>query len=325
MWPELFQALVFRLAELDLKNLRQRCIMSRRVAQIKDVLERLYARYNHKNFIPPDPLQFVYRYADQADMEIAGFLSAVFAYGRVRQIEKSLTNLFGRIGKSPFEFVLNFGTEQRIQLQGFRHRFTTGEDISDLLTLLKTILVEYGSIEKFFLLGYRKTDLNIIPALSNFCDLLTGTYAVEHDGPVSRGVKYLLADPARGSTCKRLNLFLRWMVRDDEVDTGLWKGTPNAVNGVWEPKSIDKAKLIVPVDVHMARLSKILGFHNRKTVSLSTAVEITEAFAGIEPADPVKFDFALSRIGILENCTGRPRKQCTDCELYEFCSTLKSR
>jgi len=283
--------------------------MSERTAQIKDILERLYLAYNHKKLIPPDPLQFVYQCTHPADMEIAALLSATLAYGRVQQIEKSLTNLFERIEKSPFEFVLNFGPEQRKQLQGFRHRFTTGDDISDLLRLLKKVLAEHGSIEKFFLLGYRKTNRNIIPALSNFCDSLTGMYAVEHDGQVSRGVKYLLADPARGSASKRLNLFLRWMVRDDDVDTGLWK-------------SIDKAKLIVPVDVHIARLSRILGFHSKKTVSLTTAVEITEAFAEIEPDDPVKFDFALSRIGILENCTGRLGKQCIDCELYEFCSEV---
>jgi len=97
------------------------------------------------------------------------------------------------------------------------------------------------------------------------------------------------------------------MVRDDDVDAGLWK-------------SIDKAKLIVPVDVHMSRLCKILGLYNRKTVSLSAAIEITESFAEIEPADPVKYDFALSRIGILESCNGRRRKGCEFCELFGFCS-----
>jgi len=284
--------------------------MSKRIAQIKNILEKLYVRYNHKNFIPPDPLQLVFQYNNPADMEIAAFLSAALAYGRVQQIEKSLTNLFRRIGKSPFEFVLNFGAGQRKQLQGFRHRFTTGEDISDLLTLLKKILAEYGSIEKFFLSGYRKTDANIIPALSNFCDSLTGMYAVEHGGQVSRGVKYLLTDPARGSACKRLNLFLRWMVRDDDVDTGLWK-------------SVDKAKLIVPMDVHMGRLCRILGFYNGKNISLKTALEATKGFAEIDPNDPVKYDFALSRIGILENCSGRLRKHCADCQLYEFCCDLE--
>ncbi len=281
--------------------------MKQRTAKTKDALEKLYLRYNRKELIPPDPLQFVYRYSEPADMEIAALLSAVLAYGRVQQIEKSLTTLLGRMGKSPYEFVRNFSPRQRKKLQNFKHRFTTGDDISDLLTLLKKVLTEHHSIEKFFLIGCKKTDANIIPALSNFCDSLIRMHAAEHNGKISRGLKYLLSDPARASACKRLNLFLRWMVRDDKVDTGLWK-------------LIDKAKLIVPVDVHMARLSAILGFHNRKTASLTTAVQITQAFAEIEPADPVKFDFALSRIGIIENCTGRKRKQCIDCELFEFCS-----
>jgi len=282
-------------------------LASKQITQIKDVLEKLYRKYNYRSLIKPDPLQFVYHYSSSADMEIVAFLASALAYGRVQQIEKSLTDLFGRMGSSPFEFVLNFSPQQRKQLQGFKHRFTTGDNISDLLALLKKILIEYGSIEKFFLAGYKKTDTNIIPALSNFCNSLTRMYTAEHNGKMGRGLKYLLAGPAGASACKRLNLFLRWMVRDDDVDTGLWK-------------LVDRAKLIVPVDVHMARLSAILGFHSRKTVSLATAVEITQAFAEIEPADPVKFDFALSRIGIVENCTGRIRKQCIDCELFGFCS-----
>ena len=121
----------------------------------------------------------------------------------------------------------------------------------------------------------------------------------------------MLVNPSSGSACKRLNLFLRWMVRKDNVDLGLWK-------------SIDKNKLIVPVDVHIARLTKILGFHSQKTVSLSTAVQITNAFAEIEPNDPVKYDFSLSRIGILENCTGQIDQNCVTCELCGFCFKLKA-
>jgi uncharacterized protein (TIGR02757 family) len=239
-------------------------------------------------------------------MEIAGLLSAVLAYGRVEQIGKSLTRLFNLIGKSPFVFVKNFGKTQRKQLQNFKYRFTTGDDISDLLALLKKILVENDSIEKFFLRGYSKTDKNIIPALSKFCDSLSDMYAAEHNGRTNSGLKYLLASPSLGSVCKRLNLFLRWMVRDDDVDTGLWR-------------SIDKSKLIVPVDVHMSRLCRILGFYDHKTVSLKTAIKITESFAEVEPGDPVKYDFALSRIGIVEDCTGNFRPECESCELLEFC------
>ena len=280
--------------------------MIKRIAQIRDVLERLYEKYNHHSLIKPDPLQFVYQYSNRSDMEIAGLLSAVLAYGRVEQIEKSLTKLFNLIGKSPYAFVKNFVQVRRGQLQNFKHRFTTGDDISDLLMLLKTILNRNDNIENYFLLGYSKTDKNIVPALSKFCDSLLNMYAAEYGERVSRGLKYLLASPSRGSACKRLNLFLRWMVRDDDVDTGLWK-------------SIDKAKLIVPVDVHMARLCKILGFYDRKGISLSTALEITDSFKQIEPADPVKYDFALSRIGIVEDCIGSFRPECESCQLLEFC------
>jgi uncharacterized protein (TIGR02757 family) len=274
--------------------------------QLTDILEKLYNRYNRRELIRPDPLQFVYNYSDPVDMEIAGFLAAALAYGRVQQIEKSLTGLFDRMGRSPSEFVRSFDRKRRARLESFKHRFTTGGDIADLLMLFKSVLNRYRSIEKFFLRGCEPGDRNIIPALSTFCKSLLNMYAGKHNGHVTKGLGYLLPRPAGGSACKRLNLFLRWMVRKDDVDTGLWK-------------SIDKAKLIVPVDVHMSRLCRILGLYDRKTVSLAAAVEITESFAQIEPADPLKYDFALSRIGIVDNCTGRRRPECELCELFTLC------
>lgn len=282
--------------------------MNKQTAQINNILEKLYHRYNQRELISPDPLQFLYRYANPADIEIAAFLASALAYGRVEQIEKSLDNLLGRMGDSPYEFVMNFDRSSRRALKDFKHRFTAGDDISDLLALLKAATSRHGSIERFFAGGYNPDDKNIVPALSKFCNSLLDIYAEGHKGQISRGLKYLLVSPDGGSACKRLNLFLRWMVRDDDVDAGLWK-------------SIDKAKLIVPVDVHMSRLCKILGLYNRKTVSLPAAVEITESFAEIEPADPVKYDFALSRIGIVEDCNGRLRKGCEFCELFGFCSS----
>jgi uncharacterized protein (TIGR02757 family) len=275
-------------------------------AQIKNVLEKLYDKYNHRRLIKPDPLQFVYHYSDPADMEIVAFLTAELAYGRVQQIQKSLTDLLGRMGASPFEFALNFDKQKRRRLKNFKHRFTSGDSLSDLLELLKRVLSQYGSIQEFFVKGYNPEDKNIIAALSKFCDSLLDMYAKTHNESAPRQLSYLLPRPATGSVCKRLNLFLRWMVRKDSVDAGLWK-------------RIDKAKLIVPVDVHMGRLCRILGFHDRKVASLSTAVKITECFAEIEPADPVKYDFALSRIGILENCTGQSSEKCRVCELFEYC------
>jgi len=265
---------------------------------LKNILEGLYRKYNHKKFIPPDPLQFVYRYKDKADMEIAGFLAALFAYGAVEQIEKFLVVLLGKMGKSPAKFIKNLSAKDKKLFENLKYRFNTSQDIISLLEILKKVLVRYGSLEKLFLKGYSNSDKNIIPAATKFIQSL--------DGKSSRGLKFLLAEPSSGGTSKRLFLFLRWMVRKDAVDAGLWE-------------KIDKSKLVVPVDVHIGRLSKIIGLHNKKTVNLKTAIEITAGFTEICPQDPVKYDFALCRIGILENCSGKANKYCPNCELAEFC------
>ena len=270
------------------------------------VLEKLYKKYNRRELIRPDPLQFVYEYDRPCDMEIAGFIAAVLAYGRVAQIEKSVALLLSIMGESPYEFVRNFSAADRKKLAGFKHRFNTGDDMAGLFVLLKKVIRKDGGLERFFLRCYNDSDKTVVGALSGFCGSLLAEHSRKNGGQVSRGLQYLLSDPAKGSACKRLNLFLRWMVRDDDVDAGLWK-------------SVDKTKLIVPVDVHMGRLCKTLGLYDRKTVSLRAAIEITEAFAAIEPSDPVKYDFCLSRIGIVENCSGRINKKCRMCELEGYC------
>jgi uncharacterized protein (TIGR02757 family) len=269
---------------------------------LKNILEGLYRKYNHKRFIPPDPLQFVYHYKKKREMEIAGFLAACFAYGAVEQIEKFLTTLLGKMGNRPAEFIKNFSAKDRQKFKSLKYRFNNSNDIISLLTILKKALKRYGSIENLFLAGYSDSDENIIPATRKFIQALFKL----HNLPASAGLKFLLSDPVKGGTCKRLLLFLRWMVRKDEVDAGLWK-------------TIDKSKLIVPVDVHIGRLSKILGLHNRETVNLKTALEITAGLQAICPQDPVKYDFALCRIGILENCTGKKNKYCQYCELAKLC------
>jgi uncharacterized protein (TIGR02757 family) len=274
--------------------------------KLKIILDSLYAKYNRRDLIAPDPLQFVYKYRSYAEREIVGLLAATVAYGRVEQIENDLNKLFAIIGESPYKFTVNFSRAKRKRLAGFKHRFNTGSDIADLLEILKIVLKNYDSTENFFADNYNPKDINIIPALTIFCERLYRLYENHFGRPVSKGFQFLLASPANGSVCKRLNMFLRWMVRSDDVDLGLWK-------------SIDKAKLIVPVDTHMARLCKILGLYKRQTVTLASAIEITESFKRISPADPVKYDFALSRIGIIENCTGKLRKECKSCELFSFC------
>ena len=258
---------------------------------LKQNLENLYTRYNRKRFIPPDPLQFVYRYSTRNDKELVAFLAAALAYGRVQQIQTSLTNLFSIMGQSPSDFTLTLGPTQKRLLKNFRHRFTSGADIADLLTLLKKVCTENQTLENYFAKGYTKDDKNILPALTTFCDSLLTAHAKKHKGNIPRGLKYLLCSPRNNSPCKRLNLFLRWMVRSDKVDTGLWR-------------SIPPAALIIPMDAHISRITRTLKFHNNKNITLKTAVKVTEAFAELNPEDPVKYDFALCRTGMTADAQG---------------------
>lgn len=280
--------------------------MKTETKRLYNVLERLYARYNRRRCIGLDPLAFLYRYSRPRDIEIVAFLSAALAYGRVRQITASLTDLLGRMCPNPYDFTVGFELRRREELASFKHRFTSGHDVADLLAVFREMLEKSGSIEKFFLAGYSPRDESVIPAIESFCSRALSIHNRLAGRPAGRGLRYLLARPGDGSACKRINLFLRWMARKDEVDPGIWKG-------------LDKARLIVPLDVHMARLTAILGLHRARSVSLRTAVTVTRAFAEIAPADPVKYDFALSRVGIMEGCTGSLRASCRDCELLVFC------
>ena len=255
--------------------------------KLKYKLEMLYKKYNRRDVIKPDPLQFVYRFSERRDKEIAAFLSAVLAYGRVEQIQKSLKRLFSLMPEGPYDFVMSLNYRQKILLKDFKHRFNTGKDIYLLLQLIKLVLEHDESMEDFFLTGYKDSDRNIIPGLTAFCHSFHRLYTENNNRQMPKGLAYLLPNPCNGSACKRLNLFLRWMVREDNVDVGLWK-------------RIDKTKLVIPMDVHISRLCKALGFYKRETISLAAAVEITDNFSKIEPDDPIKYDFALCRTGMLK-------------------------
>ena len=309
------------------------------MSEIRDMLEGLYEKYNRHELIAPDPLQWVYKFNRRADREIAGFLAAALAYGRVEQINNDLGKLFGVMGRRPAEYAGNFAKADRKALAGFKHRFTTGEDIADLLEVFAVMLGRWGSLEKCFVSSAERSGLSvegekrgessgqgeerramaqhgqeylpILRGLERFCGQV-GQIRQEMGKEFTGGLRYLVTNPADGSACKRMNLFLRWMVRKDDVDAGLWKG-------------IDRAKLVVPVDVHIARLTRILGFHSRATTSIWTAMDITAGFAAVNPADPVKYDFALSRIGIVEGCTGKAGRYCSGCELVRWCGRKNSK
>ncbi len=245
---------------------------------IKPQLDRLYAHYNSRTWVHPDPLEYVYNYIDLKDREIAGLIASSLAYGRVAQILKSVSIVLGQMGPSPYDF-LKSATNSSLKtiFRDFRHRFTSGEELGRMLLGAKRVIEQYESFYACFLSAFNDNDETVIPALSFLVQELK---AHSNGRPNS-----LLASPGKGSSCKRLHLFLRWMVRKDGVDPGGWS-------------EVSSSKLIIPLDTHMHRIGRLLGFTKRKSADIRTATEITNAFRKIEPDDPVRYDFALTRLGI---------------------------
>jgi uncharacterized protein (TIGR02757 family) len=244
----------------------------------KDSLERLYTLYNRREFIHPDPLEFVHQYVDPLDREVVGMVASSLAYGRVHQILKSVSDVLCRMGESPSQFILDssLGRIRRV-VKDFRHRFTDGDQLAALLYGMKRVIKRYGSLQSCFTANRKLNDDTILPALVAFVHELSTEASAE--------MKMLLPLPRRGSACKRLNLFLRWMVRSDDVDPGGWSG-------------VGPHQLIVPLDTHMHRIGLDAGLTHRKQADMRTALEITQAFRAIVPEDPVRYDFALTRLGI---------------------------
>ncbi len=243
-------------------------------------LEKIYSRYNRRVFVSPDPLQFLYDYDSVADREVVGLVASALAYGRVAMILKNAGFVLEKMGRSPSDYLCS-STEDGISctFEGFRHRFTDGRDIASLLVAIKRCLEAHGSLEACFASHLVSRGGDCVGAMSGFVNELCAMAGIEKS--------YLLPDPARGSACKRMFLFLRWMTRKDDVDPGGWN-------------CMSPADLLVPLDTHMHNISVMLGFTSRKQANLKAAREITGHFAAIAPDDPVKYDFALTRFGIRE-------------------------
>jgi uncharacterized protein (TIGR02757 family) len=240
-------------------------------------LEGLYCRVNRAALVSPDPLERVRGYEEVADREVAALVAASLAYGRVRQILASLGEVFGRTGP-PGRFVREQSAVAiRRALRGFRHRFTDGAALGALLAGVKSVLEAEGSLEACFARGLRPEDETVEGAASAFVERL-------REG-AGRKLAHVLPSPRGGSACKRLMLFLRWLVRRDEVDPGGWERVP-------------ASKLVVPLDVHLHRAAVRLGLTRRASRDWRTALEVTAGFRTVAPADPARYDFVLTRLGI---------------------------
>lgn len=246
-----------------------------------------------------DPLLVPRRYRDPGDVEAAAFVSASFAFGSVSQILSFLDGLFAGLGRSPRAALLS-GAAPAAGSSPLRYRFISPRGVRLFLEAAGRALREHGSFEAL----YRAAgDGPPRERLARFLSRLRGYWGTA----LPRERDFLFPDPGRGSACKRHNLFLRWMVRGgDGVDLGLWT-------------ALAPRDLVVPVDTHMARIGRLLGLTARRTPDWRMAEEITEAFRAVCPGDPLKYDYPLTRIGILRSCTAARRGRCPLCALAPAC------
>ncbi|MDO9515371.1 MAG: TIGR02757 family protein [Syntrophales bacterium] len=248
---------------------------------ITEQLERLYERYNRREFVRPDPLEFLYPCEDPADREIVGLVASSLAYGRVLQIKRSIEGVLAKMSPSPSRFIRDASTESLGRtFSGFRHRFTTGDEMAAMLIGVKNVVAKYGSLHACFSSVLERGAQTVAPALTRFVEELRVELTSRRNS--------LLPSPAKGSACKRLNLFLRWMVRNDDIDPGGWYDVPASA-------------LVIPLDTHMHRVCLGLGLTRRRQANMRTALEITDSFREMVPDDPVRYDFILTRPGIWKN------------------------
>ncbi len=261
---------------------------------LKQALDHLVARYSSA-YLSSDPLWFPHQYQNPLDQELVAFLSSACAYGSVPQILKLLRQILKELGDSPVDWICRYQPQKYPRLfEGIYYRFHQAKDFRMLIYLLSRIYLKEGSLGASFQKHFSPHDSNIGPALASWTEevLASDLKPFYSSGklPPRSCVRFFFSSPNEGSACKRLNLFLRWMVRGpDGIDLGLWK-------------FIDPSKLIIPLDTHIYRVAQSLNLTQRKSPNWRMAEEITEYLKRLDPNDPIRYDFALTRLGILDLC-----------------------
>lgn len=278
---------------------------------LKTELDRLYAGFNYPDSAA-DPIQIVRRYPRPDDREVVGLCAASLAFGRVASVLQSIERLLAITGDHPADFVRRFDPQRDGRaFDGLVHRWTRGRDIAALLWLIRQMIDRSGTIEGFFVEGHRGHDpeaTDIAPALDSFSARVMAFDLTAAYGRVPRrpGVSYFFPSPSKGSACKRLNLFLRWMVRRDALDLGVWT-------------RVLSSKLVVPLDTHVIRVGRCLRLTRYTSPGWAMARDITASLARLDPQDPVKYDYALCHLGMMNAC-GFSRPQAdAQCPLRGVC------
>lgn len=273
-------------------------------------LASLLDRFHATHWISSDPIQFAHRFSNPADREIAAFIAALFAYGSVKLVHRAVAAVLAPMGESPAAFVRAYdGTNH---WPGFYHRFHHERHVVVLVTVLQRALSEHGSLGELFRRSAAGAGCEgVLNGAARWLQRVSLEEArrLGH-GDLDRGLRFFFNAPEDGSACKRMTMFLRWMVRHDEIDFGLWS---------W----MSPSELVIPADTHVGRIAyylRLRGGKENAAPNWRMAREITESLRRIDPSDPVRYDFALARLGILDICKRRYTKSvCERCPVRPAC------
>ena len=257
--------------------------------RLKQRLDALYRHYDRR-YVDPDPLQFVLAQRRAEDREVVGLVASSLAYGNVRQIKRSIAAVLDVLGPRPAHALRRLSPRAAHRaLSSFKHRFNDGRDVACLFYFVRQMLETAGSVQAFFAAGLDPGEGHVGPALASFS---ARALALDHgglygEGPLPRraGVRFFFPSPDDGSPCKRLNLYLRWMVRREGVDLGLWR-------------AVEPGRLVIPLDAHVFAIARRVGLTRYRSPGWRMAVDITQRLRRLDPVDPVKYDFALHRMGL---------------------------
>jgi uncharacterized protein (TIGR02757 family) len=266
-----------------LKNAGPYTPSGRDLNTLRAFLDRKVEEYNRPSFIEDDPISIPHGYTRKQDIEIAGFFAAIFSWGNRKTIIQKSRELMQLMDNAPYDFIAHHKDTDLKRLLHFKHRTFNTTDLLYFITFLRHHYGRFGSLEDAFLGSFRSPQPEIQSALSSFHEYFFSL------GEVPARTRKHIATPAKNSSCKRLNMFLRWMVRNDDkgVDFGIWKGIP-------------PHRLVCPLDVHVARVARRFGLLSRDQTDWQAAMELTVALRPLDKADPVKYDFALFGLGVME-------------------------
>ena len=276
--------------------------------ELKPVLDRLYTEFNYPDSAT-DPVQIVRRFTRADDREVVGFIAASLAFGRVASVIQSIERVLVVLGRHPAESIRRFEPKRdKPSFAHIVHRWTRGPDIAALIWIIHQMLRDSGSIEEFFVEGLEREAPDLSSAIDSFSTraLAFNLKPIYGRVPKRPGVCYFFPRASTGSACKRLNLFLRWMVRRDALDLGVWT-------------RVSPSKLVVPLDTHVIRVGRCLQLTRYTSPGWAMARDITASLQRIDPADPIRYDFSFCHLGMMNACGFSRAQGDAQCPLRGVC------